>query len=463
MLPDSTVPGSLTGLLTVFRPCFTTPTFSTFSGLVVGLIAQTRRRTVCGMLLGVGLERVWHHARAHRFFATARWCADSVGLALLDLIVDRLLPDGSAITVVIDDTLFKRAGRKVFGVFWHHDGAAKGPKPIGFGNCWVVAGVVVVVPFLSRPVCLPVLARLWHPRRTGKLAHARVMVELVAARYPDRQVHAVGDAAYVGDHLRGLDKHVTWTSRLKVTSVLHALAPPRTGRSGRPRTKGPRLGTPTDLAATACWRKTQVRRYGRVDLVWIAEIVCLWYGSFRGQTVRVVLVRDDKPRTRDRDDRGYGLPLVTTDLSTPAEHLVTRYAWRWAIEAVGDRGGVLSCSPGPRCWSGPQLDPPGGRTHRAVRAAVPEPGHRLVRHRRARSCRCGRASQPLTLVPDEDRTVVRGHDDQAPARHHRREISTPSPPPANPRRNSDRPRGLGRSRDLIDQRCETRGSLTVAV
>jgi hypothetical protein len=28
----------------------------------------------------------------------------------------------------------------------------------------------------------------------------------------------------------------------------------------------------------------------------------------------VVLVRDDKPRTRDRDDRGYGLPLVTTEL-----------------------------------------------------------------------------------------------------------------------------------------------------
>jgi hypothetical protein len=46
-------------------------------------------------------------------------------------------------------------------VAWHHDGAAKGPKPIGFGNCWVVAGIVVQLPFLSRPVCLPVLARLW--------------------------------------------------------------------------------------------------------------------------------------------------------------------------------------------------------------------------------------------------------------------------------------------------------------
>jgi hypothetical protein len=52
-------------------------------------------------------------------------------------------------------------------------------------------------------------------------------------------------------HLRGLHTQITWTSRLKVTSVLHDLAPPRTGTSGRPRTKGTRLGTPTDLAATA--------------------------------------------------------------------------------------------------------------------------------------------------------------------------------------------------------------------
>jgi hypothetical protein len=334
MLPDRTIPASLAGLLAAFRCCFTAPTFVTFQTLVVGSIAQTRRRTVCGMLLGVGLERLWHHARAHRFFAAARWCADAVGLALLDLIVDRLLPPGSPITAVVDDTLFKRCGRKVFGVAWHHDGAAKGPKPIGFGNCWVVAGIVVQLPFLLRPVCLPVLARLWRPRRTGKIAFAREMVEAIARRHPDRIVHAVGDAAYVGEHLRGLGPQITWTSRLKVTSVLHALAPARTGQTGRPRTKGARLGTPADLAATANWRTTQVRRYARLDTVDVAEIVCLWYGSFHRRTVRVVLVRDDKPRTHDRDDRGYGLPLVTTDLTSTAEDLVARYASRWCIEVA---------------------------------------------------------------------------------------------------------------------------------
>jgi hypothetical protein len=67
-----TTPCSLASLLTEFRPCFTAPTFQTFIGLVVGLIAQTRRRTVCGMFTGAGLDQIWHHSRAHRLFTNAR-------------------------------------------------------------------------------------------------------------------------------------------------------------------------------------------------------------------------------------------------------------------------------------------------------------------------------------------------------------------------------------------------------
>ena len=124
MLPQSTIPRSLHTLLEDFKPCFTAPTFPVFCALVTGLIAQTRRRTVCGMLLGVGLERAWHHCRAHRFFAAARWSADRIGLILADLIITALLPGDAPITVAVDDTLFKRSGKKVFAAFWHHDGAA---------------------------------------------------------------------------------------------------------------------------------------------------------------------------------------------------------------------------------------------------------------------------------------------------------------------------------------------------
>ena len=104
------------------------------------------------------------------------------------------------------------------------------------------------------------------------------LAELIAARYPDRTVHVVGDAAYVGKRLADVDGRISWTSRLKVTSVLHEL-PPRPGARVDPAPAGPaRLGTPADVAALATsgntWRTTQVRRYGRTDTVEITELVC---------------------------------------------------------------------------------------------------------------------------------------------------------------------------------------------
>jgi hypothetical protein len=71
--PGLTAPCSLAGLIAEFRPCFTAPTFQTFIGLVVGLIAQTRRRTVCGMLTGAGLDLDGVDAGAGQGGVRRRW------------------------------------------------------------------------------------------------------------------------------------------------------------------------------------------------------------------------------------------------------------------------------------------------------------------------------------------------------------------------------------------------------
>ncbi|SBW23143.1 transposase, IS4 [Candidatus Protofrankia californiensis] len=155
MLPGPAVPPSLLTLLQVARPCFTAPSFRTFAALVTGLIVQQRRRTVVGMLLGAGLTRLWPHDRAHYFFAKARWSPDQLGLALARLIVERLLPEDAALDVAVDDTLFKQRGRNVYGAAWQHDGCATGAKKTGFGNNWVVLGLLMPLPYLHRPVCLP--------------------------------------------------------------------------------------------------------------------------------------------------------------------------------------------------------------------------------------------------------------------------------------------------------------------
>jgi hypothetical protein len=178
-----------------FRSCFTTPTFETFTGLVAGLVAQPVGRTVCGMLTGAGLARVWHHCRAHRFFSAARWCPRQVGLMAAELVVAHLLPAGAPVMVAVDDTLFRRRGKKVHGAGWFHDGSAAGQVKLGFGNNWVVAAIIVTLPWVSWPVAVPVLATLALKGGRSKPDLARDLVDSLAERFADRAIHVVADAA----------------------------------------------------------------------------------------------------------------------------------------------------------------------------------------------------------------------------------------------------------------------------
>jgi len=339
MLPSLNLPASLLELLLVLRPCFTAPGFATFCGLAGGLAGQVRRRTVVGMLLGGALQHLWPHDRAHYFFARARWELDQLGLATAQLAV-LVLPPGADLQVAVDDSVFRRSGRKVHGAGWQHDGSSPSVNKLSYGNCFVTAGIVVKLPFCTRAVCLPVLARLHLPgkKREGpsKVDTAAALVRLLALAFPDRVIHVVADAAYHGPALRTLPGNVTWTCRMPRNAVLYDLAPPRTGRRGRPRSKGDRLGTAGDIAATASWATVTVTAYGREQVRHVAEIRCLWYGSWHTRAVRLILSRDERTAS------GYDLGLVTTDPATSPGALVARYASRRAIEqAFADARNVL--------------------------------------------------------------------------------------------------------------------------
>ncbi|KOV64008.1 hypothetical protein [Streptomyces sp. MMG1121] len=51
---------------------------------------------------------------------------------------------------------------------------------------------------------------------------------------------------------------------------------------------GARPGTPKDLAATRTFPSSEITRCQRTETVPLAEASCLWYGSFRTGTVRVI-------------------------------------------------------------------------------------------------------------------------------------------------------------------------------
>ena len=331
MLPDGTppVPASLMTLLAAFSPLFTAPSFRTFTMLACGFLAQPGKRTVCGMLAGAGLSRLWPHDRAHSFFSRARWSPDDLGIAAARLVISLLVPDGEPVEVLIDDTLLRRRGKKVWAASWFHDGSAQGPAKTGYGNNWVVLAVRVRLPMISRPVAVPAMAKLVikGTSSASRLWLARRMVTRLARELPGRRISVTADSAYAGRELKQLPDGVTWTTRLRANAALHALPPARTGKRGRPPKKGDRLPSLAKIAAAAAFSQVTVTRYGKTETIAIHAFTCLWYSVAGTAPVTVILIRD-------KSETGCDLALVTTETALDSARVIERYAARWAIEVA---------------------------------------------------------------------------------------------------------------------------------
>ena len=345
------VPSSLDELLFLFAGAFSAPSFETFRMLVVGFVCRVGEHSVCGMLLGARLERSWHHSRAHGFFAYRQWCPDRLGLLLLGFLVARFVPADLPVKLAVDDSLFSRTGKQVHGAAWQYDGSASsghGPK-IGYGNNFVIVTVIVRLPFMRRAVSLPVLSRLWRPdpdakadrengvrRRKPNPAYpskpvlARELLDLIAARFPDREIWLAGDSAYGTSAFRGLPERVMLTSRLKSNAKLYAPKPERTGKRGRPAKKGerlPRLARIADDPATS-WQQAEVLRSGKHQTMVVHRFEALFYDVWGERPVQVVLVRDPK-RTS-----GYDIAIVTMNMRATPAQIIESYDERWSIEVA---------------------------------------------------------------------------------------------------------------------------------
>jgi hypothetical protein len=325
-------------------------TLRLFLVLASGLVLADQG-TVVAMAAAGGIAGQWR--RACWFFAGAAWDIDALGLAVAGLIVKYLIDPGAPVVVAVDGTFLRRWGKKVFAARWAYDGSAQGGKKVAFGNTWVIAAIVVRLRFCPSPVALPVLFRLWHGKGTpSHVALAGEMTGLLAAAFPGRPVHGTGDAAFHGKALASGD--ATWTTRLPAKAVLHGPKPPPTGKRGRPRAKGARLGTCAQIAATASWQEVTVNCYGQVVTVQAATAECLWYGSFKGAPGRLVLTRETG------SGKPYDLGIFSLDTGASPAQLIERYSWRWAIEPSNAAGKQLTGAGDAR-----------SRTRRAVERAVP--------------------------------------------------------------------------------------------
>ncbi len=334
MLPTASLPMPATwrDLLEELAPVFSRrPAHRLFVALACGMLLADRS-TVAGMAAAAGMAGRWR--RACWFFAGAAWDIDELGLAVARLIVKYLAADGGPLVVACDGTFFKRWGRKVFQARWAYDGSAQGGKKVASGNVWVVAALVVRLPFCPSPVALPVLFRLWRGKGTASQVDlAAGMMKLLAGAFPGRVIHGTGDAAFHGESL--IAEGTTWTTRLPVNAVLYGPRPPRTGRRGRPRVKGDRLGTCAQIAQDADWQDAVIHAYGQDAIVQVTAAEALWHGSFKTAPGRVVLVRDPG------SGKAYDLALFTLDTQADPGAIAGRYSWRWPIEPSNATGKQL--------------------------------------------------------------------------------------------------------------------------
>jgi DDE superfamily endonuclease len=334
MLPPVSLPmpGTWRNLLEELAPAFRRrSTHRLFMTLACGMILAGRR-TVVAMAAASGMAGQFR--RACWFFSDAVWDIDELGLAVARLIVKYLIPGGEPVVVAVDGTFFRRWGRKVFQARWAYDGSAQGGKKVAFGNVWVVAALVVRLPFCSSPVALPVLFRLWRGKGSASQVElAAGMMKLLARAFPGRTVHGVGDAAFHGESL--IVEGATWTTRLPANAVLSGLKPPPTGKRGRPRVKGDRLGSCAQIAQGANWADAVINVYGHDVTVQITAADALWYGSFKSAPGRVMLVRAPD------SGKPYDLGLFTLDTQADPAVIAERYSWRWAIEPSNATGKQL--------------------------------------------------------------------------------------------------------------------------
>lgn len=331
MLPDSFIQ-----CLDVFNVCFTHPSYRRFLVLLTGWVLCVGKRTITGVIRAAGVVGHEHHSGYHRFFSMAVWSKDEVGLLLLELLLT-VLPRGTTVRLIIDDTLARHTGKHIAAGSMHRDPLlSTARKPIyHFGHVWVV--LALSVNFRGKTFALPFLTRLYRSEKLNKKLGRRhrkktqladELIQAVARAFPDRHFRLIGDNAYVNRSIfRLLPKnfHALGRGRLDAALYAPAASAKHCGR-GRPRVKGRRLSSPQQRCKRkAAWKKITVEIPGRKVTVQVQVFDALWYRVARGRVLRLVLVRGWPGHKKDD-------VLVTTDLTMSVSDIISEYCTRWSIE-----------------------------------------------------------------------------------------------------------------------------------
>jgi len=358
---------SLQPFVEALQPAFTLPSSVTNAQLLLGWVMCLGHHTLRRVAHTAQPGQVPDHSRRHgldasyNFFERSAWLPQALAYRVAVLILTRLTFLGGVV-LLVDDTLAHKRGQSVWGLGWFRDAVASTQKRVATasGHNWVVLAVAVCLPGTAAPIlALPLLARLHLPGQGQPSCPelARQLLGEVLAWFPGRRFTLVGDGAYASKALLAdLDERVTFVGRLRGDAAVYDRRVPRArpGKRGPKAKKGPRLPSPKEAAAKAdrkrsaagawVWQDVSVTVYGCARVLRAFAYEAVWPRVLGLRPIRVVVVRDPEGRLWD----AY---LFTTDLGAPLAEVITKFAWRWAIEVLFRASKQVLEIEAPQHWS----------------------------------------------------------------------------------------------------------------
>jgi hypothetical protein len=333
-------------LLSVFAVAFRAPTFAKVLVLIHGTILAPGRRTVTAALRAVGLQDEQHFTNYHRVLNRDRWSPWVVSKLLLALIIRVLLPEGTPLLLVIDETLERRRGQRIKYKGWFRDPVHSTKQQVvkALGLRWVCLAILVPVPWSQRLWALPFMSVLAPGEKTsvrlGKrhrtlVSWAELMIDKVRRWHPEREITLVGDGSYAAVVLvhrcQRLKKPVRLVARLRLDARLFDFPgpQPKSKRGPKPK-KGTRLpklaGRLTD--PDTGWRRLAVVLYGQKHLLQLVTGVALWHTPGQDPVpIRWVLVRCP-------EDSFEPAAFCCSDPTATPEQMIVWASLRWNIEVT---------------------------------------------------------------------------------------------------------------------------------
>ncbi len=330
----------------VLRQAFTHPGWKIFQTLLTGWVVCTGRRTIIGIYQQADPERSRSHDAYHRFVRCAAWVPEQVWRLLAQALVAKLVPIG-AIELDIDDTLLHRTGRKVDGAgSWRDAVRSYGKRTvIAWGLNLLVVTLRIKPPWGGEPLGLPIWVTLHRKGGTKLTAMAEEAINTITAWFPDRHIRCCGDGAYASILMPLHGPRRTCISRLRRDAALYECKPSSTGKRGRPRSRGVRIGNPVQIAKRArSWTVAATDQRGKSVTKVLHSRIVLWYAVSK-QPVLLVICRD--PDGNEPDDF-----WVCSDIHLPAADVVSAYAGRWSIEDTFRATKQTVHVQQPQSWSG---------------------------------------------------------------------------------------------------------------